>query len=195
MINHTDKLIKKVDSAMAYAVKKITPPISDLETQYHEVTAFFDLAEQLVGTVEDPNVADAEKQLIVVEPLISEISEAADILSEEFILIAEATRNRGTNKASKKRIESTLRRIYSAIHEYQRRVREVTKDTHEMIANVADPIVQKIQRQAEHVAAIFFGYVHLSLQNIMNHMELAQLKARETGIALMMHHWAQAKQQ
>lgn len=165
------------------------------ETKYHEVTKLYDLAEELLATVESQFASDPVQQLEIVEPLIADIGEATDMLAEEFILIAESKKYKTPGKASKKHIEAALRRLFNALGDYQLRVRDVGKKAHGAIQNIADPIVKKIQRQVEEIVVIFLEFMQFSLQSIMGQAELATLKARDSRIALMMHQQALSQQQ
>lgn len=178
---------------MAAADKK-EYSMEEFESRYHEITKLYDLSEELVATVESELVQDPEKQLDIVEPLISEIGDATDMLSEEFMFIAESKKNKTQSKASKKQIEAGLRKIFTAISDYQARVKDVSKKAHGSIMNIADPIVKKIQRQVEEIVVIFLEFIQISLQSIMNKAELDTLKARDQRIAMMMHQQALAQQ-
>ncbi len=177
------------------AAQKIDVSMETLEVKYHEITRLYDLSDELLSTVESKFVTDPEQQLEIVEPLINEIADATDALAGEFILIAEHRRQKGQNKASKTHIEAALRRIFTALNDYQARVRDVGKKAHGAIQNIADPIVKKIQRQVEEVVVIFLEFMQISLMSIMGQAELATLKARDARIALMMHQQALSQQQ
>lgn len=175
---------------------KANHSIEDLENKYHEITALYDYAEELVATVESEFVKDPAQQLDMVEPLIHEIGDATDILAEEFVLIAESASGKGKKgKASKSRIEAALRKIYSAVHDYQDRVKATGKKAAGAIKNIADPVVQKIQRQVEKVVVIFLEFMQISLMNLMGKAELEALKVRDARVALLMHQHAMAQQQ
>ncbi len=180
---------------MSFAIQKQPASIEALEGRYNDITVLYDLAGELVETTESRFVQNAEQQWGAVEPLISEIGDATDILTLEFLHLAEGVKHNIPNKASKARIEGALRRIYAALNEYRERVRNVTRKAYNAIENIADPIVMKIQRQVESIVVIFLEFVQLSLANIMNQSELSQLRAREARVALMMHQNAQQQQQ
>ena len=168
--------------------------MEELEVKYNEVTSLYDFAEELVATVESQFVQDPDSQLDIVEPLINEIGDATDILSEEFILVAEQKKGKAA-KASKSRIEGALRKIYVAVNDYHTRVKSVSKKAHGAIANIADPIVAKIQRRVEQIVVTFMEFVQVSLANIMNKAEAEALRVRDARVALMMHQQAMAQQQ
>lgn len=175
--------------------KKNDFSMEEYETKYNEITRLYDYAEELVNTVESELVKNQEAQLEIVEPLINDIGDATDALTQEFMLIAESKKTKAQNKASKTQIEGALRKIFTAITEYNNRVRDISKKAHGAIMNIADPIVQKIQRQVEQVVIIFLEFMQISLQSIMNKAELEMLKARDSRVALMMHQHAMAQQQ
>jgi hypothetical protein len=179
---------------MANAQKK-EYSMEDFENRYHEITKLYDFSEELVSTVESELVQDPDKQLEIVEPLINEIGDATDLLAEEFLFIAEGKKNKTPSKASKKQIEAGLRKIFTAISDYNARVKDISKKAHGSIMNIADPVVQKIQRQVEEIVVIFLEFIQVSLQSIMNKAELDTLKARDARIALMMHQHSLAQQQ
>jgi hypothetical protein len=170
--------------------------LDDLEARYQEVVKLYDYAEELVATVESDFISDPDAQLLIVEPLINEIADAADVLAQEFMYIAEGQKNKnpGKNKGSKTHIEGSLRKIFAAITDYQARVKNISKKAHGSIMNIADPIVQKIQRQVEQVVVVFLEFIQISLQSIMNKTELDSLKARDSRVALMMHRHALQQQ-
>ena len=169
--------------------------MEEYEAQYNNIHALYDLAEELLATVESKLVSVPESQLEIIEPLINELSDATDVLTHEFILIAESKKHKSSNKSSKSQVETSLRKIFAAINDYHNRVRDISKKAHGALMNIADPIVNKIQKQIELVVIIFLEFMHISLQSIMNKTELEALKSRDSRVALMMHQNALAQQQ
>ncbi len=179
---------------MALALRK-DYSMDEYETKYLEITQLFDYAEELVATVESKFVSNPERQVDIVEPLINEIGEAADILCEEFLLIAESKRKKTSSRANKSHIEASLRRLFAALTDYEGRVRDVTKKAQGSIMNIADPVVSKIQRQVEEIVIMFLEMLHISVHSIMSKSEYDALKARDARLALLMHQYAQTQQQ
>lgn len=173
---------------------KKTYSMEEFEGMYHDITKLYDYAEELVATVESELVQNPSEQLDIVEPLIADIGDATDALSEQFLLIAEGNKNKTSSKASKAVIEGSMRKIFAALNDYQARVKDVSKKAHGAIMNIADPIVAKIQRQVEQVVVIFLEFIQISLQSIMGKAELDSLKARDARVALMMHQHAMGQQ-
>ena len=162
--------------------------IDQLEEHYYEITDLFDLAEELVATVESDFIDDAEAQLKLVEPLIEEIEEATEVLSEEYMLIVENNKPRQKNG----KVEGALRRIYVAIDAYHKRVDASASKAASGFRNLADPIVKKIVRQMEAVVAALVDFVDLSLERIMSTNYAEALRQRHNKIAAMLHGMGQA---
>lgn len=163
----------------------MTATIEELEQHYYEITELYDLAAELVDTVESELVQNPDEQLAIVEPLAEEVGESADILAEEFIHIAE---NQGKGKPrNKSRIESALRKIYAAIDAYNHRVNASLSEKTAGFRNVADPIVRKIKRQIEIVVAALIDFIDLSLDRIMQKSHIDEMKIHQEKIAMMIH--------
>src|SRR4029077_14800809 len=116
-----------------------------------QITALYDMAEGLTATVESEFIQDPEAQLVLVEPLIVQIADSTDILTEEFVALCE---NPSRKKSAKGRVEGALRKIFIALEEYRSRLGMKSKKTLAALANIADPIVEKIRKQAEKVVLI-----------------------------------------
>lgn len=157
--------------------------LAELKEKYNFINALCDYAEELIATVEHPAVTNQPKQLELVEPMINEIADASDILSEEFLLVAESKKNRNSNKFSKKRIELALRKIYSVLNEYQVNAKHTAQDTAVVVVEVTNQVVKKIQQQIDKIVEIFFELANISLQSIMSKHELDALKTRNSTLA------------
>lgn len=153
---------------------------AELELKYHEICGLYDLAEEMLNTCESDYVSDPEAQLSLIEPLVEQVGESADVLTEEFINVAGGTGN-------KKKIEAALRKLFMAVDEYQKRVKASAANASQSLINIADPIVEKIKRQVETIIAIFIDFVALSLDRIMHKSQIDEMKQRQEKIALMLH--------
>jgi hypothetical protein len=160
--------------------------MDELESKYNTVTALYDYAQDLIATVENPLTQNPEAQIDLVEPLVIAIGDTTDVLSEEFLLLAEQKRGKANKAANKGRIEASLRKLFNATQEYQERAKKMGKAA----ANIADAIVAKVQRHVEEIVVVFLEFVNLSLASIMHKQQLEAVKARDPRIALMMHQYA-----
>jgi len=177
------------------ALMKKNYTMDELEVQHNFITELYDLSEQLVSTVESPFTRDPEGQMAIVEPLINDISDATDILAEEYMLIASQQRGKSNTSANKGKVEGALRKIFNALNDYNDRVKDTAKKAHGAFANIADPIVAKIQRRIEEVVVIFLEFINLSLASILHKQQLDAIKARDPRIAMMVHQHAMNMQQ
>lgn len=160
---------------------------ADLELKYHDITELYELAEDLVSTVESEFISNPDEQLALVEPLVEAMGDAADLLSEEFLTVA--VNSRANNKSRRGKIEGALRKIYAAIDAYKQQ----TSRTKQAVMNIADPIVEKIKRQVEIIVAIFVDFVDLTLDRIMQKAQIEELKKRQEKIAVMLHNLSQER--
>ena len=151
-----------------------------LEKDYHEITALFDLTEDLAMTVESQFVANPDEQINLVEALIDSVGDSADVLTEEYINVLEKPAKR---KNSKSRIESALRKIFMAMDEYRQRVQDKGKRLANNMWNIADPIVDKLQKHMEKIIVIFLNLLDLSLERIMHKHQIEELKRNELQVA------------
>ena len=153
--------------------------INELEIKYQDITAIYDMSEELLDTA--VKAADSQAQFELIEPLVEVLADSADILSEEYIVLIEGKPAR--KQAAKTKIEGALRKAYIALNEFSTRA----KDT----KNAAHVVVKKIRDQLGKVISHFVGFVSLSLDRIMQKAEVESLKAQHASIALMMHQLSQ----
>jgi hypothetical protein len=165
----------------------MTQNLAELELKYHDVTALYDLAEELVDTVESEFVSNQQEQMNIVENLIETVGESADILSEEFIVVAGNGKLKPTSKASKNRIETAMRKVFVAIEAYNKKAAAGAKKASETMRNIADPVVEKIKRQMDVIISVFIEFVDISLERIMQKAQIEELKKRQERIAIMLH--------
>ncbi len=163
-----------------------------LEDNYFEIEALYDMAEELLDTVESDFVKDPEAQLTLVEPLAAQIGETADILCDEFMAHAEASAAGKKHQGNKNKVEGALRKAFAAIEEYRANVMEMGEEGYNGLRNIADLVAKKIKRQLEAVVAIVIDFVELSLDRIMHKSAIEQLKQRQEKIAMMLHNLGQS---
>ena len=153
--------------------------MNEIENKYRDITELYTLSEELLQTV--AATENHEAQLELVEPLVTVLADSTDVLTDEYIGLIEGKPAR--KQAAKGKIESALRRVYIAMHEFG----EQAKDAR----NAAHAVVKKIKRQLEQVIANFIGFVTLSLDRIMQKSDIEALKTRHANIALMLHQASQ----
>ena len=173
-------------------VTAMTNTAQELETSYLEVAALYDSADELISTVEKASGEDKAAHFHLVNQLVEQLEESADVLSEEFISIAERTsKGKAISGSGKNRIEAAFRKIYAALDLYKTRSQDARKQAFDHIADVVDPVVERVKRQVERVISVFIGFVELSLDRIMQKSDLELLKQHETKIANILHQLSQ----
>ena len=158
--------------------------LSELELKYHDITELYDLAEELVETVESEFIADPEAQYNLIEPLVEAVGESADVLSDAFCEVA--NKEKSANAGHKTRIEGALRKLYVAVDSYKKKTKRAARKTGQAVMNIADPIVEKVKRQVEVIVSTFIDFVDISLDRIMQKAQLDELKKRQEKIAVML---------
>lgn len=83
------------------------------EEIYNTIISFYDVAEELINTVQDQRVKNPEMQLEFVEPLVLQIEEGTDVLAEEYRNFVKTHKKPGI--FGRKRIEKAMAQIYSAL--------------------------------------------------------------------------------
>ena len=151
------------------------PSKQALEKHYREISSLYDMAEELAATVESEFTKNPEEQLALVEPLIAQVADSADALSEEFVNVLDKP---SKVKSAKTRVETALRKLFMALEDYREKVGLGLRGNGpvQAITNIADPIVGKIRKQSERVILIFMQIMEISLDRIMHKFELEEFK-------------------
>lgn len=91
--------------------------MANIEQQetYEAILKLYDLAEELVHTVESSVVADEEAYLELIEPMVEELAEAADILTEEYAALVKAGESPSLDR--KKKMEAALQKIFAIVEQ------------------------------------------------------------------------------
>jgi hypothetical protein len=161
-----------------------------LEESYHQVTAFYDLADSLIASVLNSPKEQQEAHYQLVSPLVDQLEQSADILTEEFINIAEG-KDTGSAAAQRGRIEGAFRKAYAAMDDYNKRATASRQQA--LLKKMSDsvqPVIDGIKQHIEKVIGIFIGFIDLALDRVMQKNDLEQLRKRDAKIAAMMHNMA-----
>ena len=160
--------------------------LQELEVKYEEIMQLYDLADALTDTVESEFVSKPEDQLALVAPLIEQIGESADVMTEEFVNLAQKKPTRKTRT----RLETALRKLYNAVDGYYEKLGATSKASANALKNIAEPIVVKLKEKLEEIIVIFLDFVKMSLDRVMHKNELEELK-RKRHITFQLHDMAQ----
>ena len=90
------------------------PPKKDRqEDTYNKIIGFYDLAEELIDTVEDKSTADPISQLEFIEPIVQQIEEATDNLAAEYRDFIRTGKAPGF--LARRKVAKSLKSIYSSL--------------------------------------------------------------------------------
>lgn len=163
---------------------------AELEESYEQIVSLYDVADALIADIKNIPEGSQEAYFKVVNPLVEQLEAGADILTEEFIHLAENDSGVPCER-SKKVVESTLRKTFAAIDVFfKTAAANKQKEMHKIFAGVM-PLVQKAKRQLEQVIVAFMQLVDLSFTKIMPKSELEKLKEKEPKVAEMLNKAAQ----
>ena len=84
------------------------------EQIYNQIIHFYDLAHELVKTVESNKILDPVAQLDFIEPLVKDLEEATDHLAQEYRAFVQTGKKPGL--FARKRIAKSLETIYNVLH-------------------------------------------------------------------------------
>ena len=140
--------------------------------QHDELVKLYDYADELAMTIESEFVDSAQAQLSLVEPLIAQLEESTEVLTEEFVHFA----GEEANRSSRGRIEKALRKVYTAMDDYTLKLHGSLKKKASGVTNIADAIIMKLKEKMEEVIVIFLHFTQLSLDRVMQKHELEEIK-------------------
>ena len=90
-----------------------TSPKELLQKTYEKLMSFYDLAEELIDTVEHKNIESPLAQMEFIEPLVERVEHATDVLTEEYRYFASSGKT--PDEERKVRIENALTSIYDVL--------------------------------------------------------------------------------
>jgi len=83
------------------------------EETYNKIIGFYDLAEDLIDTVEDKATVDPISQLEFIEPIVNQIEEATDELATQYRDFIRTGKTPGF--LVRRKIAKSLKAIYTAL--------------------------------------------------------------------------------
>jgi len=89
----------------------------DHQRNYHQIIRFYDLAEELIDSVQAKDIANHEEELAFVEPLVQKVEDATDLLAAEYRKFVENGKPPGV--ISRRRIEKALNDLYGTIETFR----------------------------------------------------------------------------
>jgi hypothetical protein len=131
------------------------PPLSPDQQQVHDaLMELYDLAEELVETVDNPMVQDPEAQLSLIEPLIESIEETAGILHEEYTYYLHSGKKPGI--LNRKRMENAMRTLFLAIKKGKERIQLLKEKEEEgTLQSIFHGVTKVMDKLSEHLEKVF----------------------------------------
>lgn len=85
------------------------------EETYRAILKLYDLAEQLVYTVDSPLVEDQDEHLMRIEPMVRQLATAAEILVEEYAALVK--RGEPLDDIRKSKMQVALGQIFDVLEQ------------------------------------------------------------------------------
>ncbi len=158
------------------------------EGNFKKIVSLYDVAEELLLTVEKQTEVNPEAQLELIEPIVETIEESADQLSTEYANLAVGAQ--GRKKINRKVVEAALRRIYQSVSEYNDRVKSIPEHPAKAIERIVSPVLSRLRGVMEEVVTFFMEVIEISLDKIMHRSEVEEMRKRNLRIAALMHQMA-----
>ncbi|MCD6035805.1 MAG: hypothetical protein K0R63_1546 [Rickettsiales bacterium] len=145
------------------------PQVTSEQQKIHDsIMELYDFAEQLVDTVEHPDIDNPDHQLTVIEPLIEAIEETANVLSEEYREYVKTGKKPGLLK--KRRIENAMRTLYLAITKSKENTVEQLEHTSGVIAQLGHAwgrVTDSLQKHLEKVFSLMEQGLSISFKSFL----------------------------
>ncbi len=161
--------------------------VDNQKQQYDAIMQLYGYADELIETAGSDFVDSASAQLALVEPLVVQIEESADILTDEYISLAEGK----SKRSSRGKIEKALRKVYTAMDDYTLKLHGTLKTKTNSFVNIADAIILKVKEKLENIIVVFLSFVSLSLDRVMHKNELDEIKRNQEHVFFQLHNLSQ----
>ena len=158
------------------------------EDNFKKIVGLYDVAEELLLTVESQREVNPEAYLEFIEPIVETIEESADVLSTEYAYLAQGSQ--GKKKINRKIVESALRKIYQSVDDYKERLTKIPEQPSRIVERIVAPVLNRLKAVAEEVVSFFMEVVEISLDKIMHRSEVEEMRKRNQRIAALMHQMA-----
>lgn len=165
-----------------------------LGVSYEQVVSLYDVADALIASVKSAPEDSQEAHYRMVVPLVEQLEFSTDILTEEFIHLAENESGVPCER-SRKVVESNLRKTLIAIDAFFKSAAENHRGELNGIFGAVLPLVQTAKQQMFKVIGAFAELIDLSLGRILNKNDIETLKSQEPKVAEMLDRIAKENSQ
>lgn len=164
----------------------ITESLDSLKVSYDDVTALYDAADELIGSINEAPLEEKASQFSLINSLVEQLEESTDVLSEEFVSAIEENK-KDPSRSRKKRVELAFRKIYAALDIYRQKADELRATKAKAVIERVQPVIERVKRFVERAVSAFIGIVEISLDHIMHKVDLESLRRNEEKVAHMLH--------
>jgi methyl-accepting chemotaxis protein len=123
------------------------PTPAEYEEAYQDILVIYDIAEELSQTLHDARATHQADQVELVEPLVNDLLDAADDLSQQFCEFAGAADKKQAAKQFSMR--DAFKKIFRSVNNAMESIQEIGGEVAENITTVMLPTLEKLVRHTE----------------------------------------------
>lgn len=154
---------------------------AEYDATHRAIEKLYDLADQLMMTLEDARAMHQDAQIDIIEPLVEEVVSAADQLSEQFCEYADSKDKK--EAAGKFGFRPVFVRIFKAVDECLNKVNQTSAEVAENITTVIMPTVDGLLKHTEKLFGRLIHIVERTRDAVKKREEFYKMVVRESHIA------------
>lgn len=158
--------------------------VAEYNAAHRAIEELYDIADNLMLTLEDARATQQETQIEIIEPLVEEVVAAADELSQQFCEYAES-KNKEEAK-SKFKFKPVFARIFKAVDECLGKINLTSAEVAENITTVVMPAVDKLLNHSEKLFGRLSAIIERSKNAVKKREEFYKMVVRESHLARLL---------
>jgi|GEM_PF-6627235 len=139
------------------------------EETYNSILGFYDLAEQLIDSVQHPDIQDKVSYLDFVEPIVEQLEGATDILSEEYRNFVATGKKPGF--LTKIKIEKALNNIVTTLTNCKKNLEDKVKSLSMAIFSELQQLITASEKKL--IEEVVPAFVQMDIQMKLNSISMA----------------------
>lgn len=161
------------------------PTAAEYDEAYQEILVIYDIAEELADTPNHPLARFQDEQVAVVEPLVDEVLDAADDLSQGFCeFVQQPDKGKAANAFN---MRGAFQRMFKAVNRTISQIQEVGGEVGENLTATVVPSLEKLVRHTEKVFSRLVVLVSVTKETLTKKREeFARMMSVEAHVATLM---------
>jgi hypothetical protein len=169
------------DNAKFYSA----PTAAEYDEAYQEILVIYDIAEELADTPNHPLARFQDEQVAIIEPLVDEVLDAADELSQGFCEFVQQSDK--AKAASTFNMRGAFKRMFKAVNHTITQIQEAGGEIAENLTATVVPTLEKLVRHTEKVFSRLVVLVSVTKETLTKKREeFARMMNVEAHVATLM---------